>query len=63
MKMATTERFFKTLKDVLLLTEEVKRLNAQNEKLSDKVDAIDRRLIRIETMAELATQKRLPVSD
>lgn len=45
---------FKVLKDVLLLTEEVKRLNANTSKLAEKVESMDNRLVRIETMVEIA---------
>ncbi len=56
--MGMTERFFKTLRDVLVLTDEIKRLNVQNEKLGDKITTLDRRLVRIETLAELSIQQR-----
>lgn len=46
--------------DVLKLTDEVKRLNAQTEKLSDRTLAMDRRLVRLETMVEIAQLKPLP---
>ena len=52
--MAAGERFFKVLRDVLLLTEEVKRLNGQVEKLGEKVERIDKRMVRIETIVEIA---------
>jgi hypothetical protein len=45
--------------DVLKLTDEVKRLNAQTERLSERTLDLDRRMVRLETMVELA-QKRLP---
>jgi SMC interacting uncharacterized protein involved in chromosome segregation len=45
---------FTVLKDVILLTEAVKNLNASTEKLADKVEGIDKRLVRIETMAEMS---------
>ncbi len=45
---------FTVLKDVILLTEAVKQLNTSTEKLSDKVEGIDKRLVRIETMAEMS---------
>lgn len=44
---------FTVLKDVILLTEAVKQLNKSTEKLTDKVEGIDKRLVRIETMAEM----------
>lgn len=63
--MAATDRFFAAIKDVLLLTEEVKRLNKQLETLassveqmSNRIHDVDRRLVRIETMAEMTTQAR-----
>jgi len=45
--------------DVLKLTDEVKRLNVQTEKLGDLTANIDKRLVRLETMVEIA-QKQLP---
>ncbi len=42
------------LLDTLKLTEELKRLNTQTEKLSDKTVDIGKRLVRLETMVELS---------
>ena len=47
------------LLDVLKLTDEVKRLDNLTEKLSDRMLDIDKRLVRLETMVEIA-QKKLP---
>jgi predicted nucleic acid-binding Zn-ribbon protein len=47
------------LLDMLKLTDEVKRLNERTEKLSDRTLDIDKRLVRLETMVEMA-QRRLP---
>ena len=47
------------LLDMLKLTDEVKRLNERTEKLSDRTLDIDKRLVRLETLVEMA-QKRLP---
>ncbi|MCB1753886.1 MAG: hypothetical protein KDJ38_00095 [Gammaproteobacteria bacterium] len=47
------------LVDVLKLTDEVKRLNEQVEKLSDRTFDIDKRVVRLETLVEFA-QKKLP---
>ncbi len=47
------------LMDVLTLTDEVKRLDASTEKLSERTIDIDRRLVRLETMVEIAQQNRL----
>jgi hypothetical protein len=46
--------------DVLKLTDEVKRLNGTTEKLSERTIDIDRRLVRLETMVEIAQNRRLP---
>jgi hypothetical protein len=46
--------------DVLKLTDEVKRLNAVTEKLSERTLNMDRRLVRLETMVELAQRPPLP---
>lgn len=45
--------------DILKLTDEVKRLNGQTEKLGDRTIEIDKRLVRLETMVEIA-QIQLP---
>lgn len=47
------------LVDVLKLTDEVKRLNSTTEKLSERTIDIDKRLVRLETMVEVAQQHRL----
>lgn len=48
------------LLDVLKLTDEVKRLNGTTEKLSERTIDIDKRLVRLETMVEVAQRPRLP---
>ena len=48
------------LLDVLRLTDEVKRLNGATEKLSERTIDIDKRLVRLETMVEVAAQRHLP---
>ncbi|MEA3290977.1 MAG: hypothetical protein U9Q71_01505 [Pseudomonadota bacterium] len=54
------------LLDVIKLTDEVKRLNRQTEKLSERTIDIDKRLVRLETMVEMAqveivkARKQLP---
>ena len=48
------------LLDVLKLTDEVKRLNVATEKLSERTIDIDKRLVRLETMVEIAQRNRLP---
>jgi len=48
------------LLDTLKLTEEVKRLNRDLEKLDDHIVAIDKRVVRLETMVEFAQRPRVP---
>jgi hypothetical protein len=52
------------LVDTLKLTDEVKKLNGLTEKLSDKTIELDKRLVRLETIIEIAkvqgSQKKLP---
>lgn len=48
------------LLDVVKLTDEVKRLNEATERLSERTIDIDKRLVRLETMVEIAQFKRLP---
>ena len=48
------------LLDVVTLTDEVKRLNATTEKLSSRTIDMDKRLVRLETMVEIAQINRLP---
>jgi hypothetical protein len=45
------------LLDLLKLTDEVKRLNVQTEKLSDRTVEIDKRVVRLETMFEIAQKQ------
>ncbi len=45
--------------DTLKLTDEVKSLNKKTEKLSDRTLDIDKRLVRIETMVEIAERLRI----
>jgi hypothetical protein len=58
--MGVTDKFFKAIKDVMLLTNEVKGLTKEVINLSQEIRGIDRRLIRIETMVEIAKGKHLP---
>jgi predicted nuclease with TOPRIM domain len=47
------------LLDVLKLTDEVKRLNSTTEKLAERTIDMDKRLVRLETMVEVAQQRRI----
>ena len=57
-------RWVELLRNVLVLTEEVKRMNRALERLEGRVLDIDRRLVRVETLVEhTATPPRRPSRD
>jgi hypothetical protein len=62
--MAALDRILDGIREVLRLTDEVKRLSEGLKELAVQVREIDRRLVRIETMAEIAkveaVRRRLP---
>ena len=43
--------------DVIKLTDEVKRLNQKTELLSERTIAIDKRVVRLETIIEIAEKQ------
>ena len=51
------------LLDTLTLTEEVKRLNRDIERLNGHVVDVDKRVVRLETMVEIATIRTLPKNE
>ncbi|MDX2347681.1 MAG: hypothetical protein QNK38_02375 [Nitrospirota bacterium] len=51
------------LLDTLKLTDEVKRLNRDVERLGQHVVDVDKRVVRLETMIELAQHQKLPRKD
>jgi hypothetical protein len=52
--MAGRDRIIDGVKEVLRMTDEVKRLSEGLKSLAIEVREIDKRLVRIETMAEIA---------
>ena len=48
--------------DTLKLTDEVKRLNRDIERIETHLLGIDKRVVRIETLVEMAEKNRLPPS-
>ena len=52
--MAGLDRIIDGVKEVLQMTDEVKRLSEGLKSLAIEVREIDKRLVRIETMAEIA---------
>lgn len=65
--MGVSDRLFGLLRDMVVLGEKVEQLDGKNEALGQRVECLvevttdlDRRLIRLETMVELAERLRLP---
>ena len=46
------------LLDMLKLTDEVKQLNQQTEKIAERTIEIDRRVVRLETIIEIKETKK-----
>jgi hypothetical protein len=51
--MSLADQFMSAAKQILLATENIKRLDEKVGRLADDVSGIDRRLIRIETFVEI----------
>jgi hypothetical protein len=51
--MSLADNFMSAAKQILLATENIKRLDEKVGRLADDVSGIDRRLIRIETFVEI----------
>ncbi len=51
--MTLADNFMSAAREILLATENIKRLDEKVQRLADDVSGIDRRLIRIETFVEI----------
>ncbi len=61
--MSLAESFLSTAKDLLMMSENIKRLEARIDSVSTDLNSLDRRVMRIELMIDLAKQqprKRAP---
>jgi hypothetical protein len=56
--MSLAESFLTTARDLLTMTENIKRMDSRIDKLSEENRSLDRRVMRIELMIDLA--KRAP---
>jgi hypothetical protein len=54
--MSLAESFFETAKDLLNMSENIKRMDSRIDKLSDENRSLDRRIMKIELMVDLARQ-------
>jgi hypothetical protein len=55
--MSVADNFMSAAKQILLATENIKRIDEKVHRLADDVSSIDRRLVRIETFVEFAQQR------
>jgi len=51
--VSLAESFLKTAKDMLMMSENIKRLDAQIDRMADGMSGLDRRLMRIEVLIDL----------
>lgn len=61
--MSLADNFMSAAKQILLATENIKRLDDKIHRLADDVAGMDRRLIKIETLIELgqrSSHRRIP---
>jgi hypothetical protein len=60
--MSLAESFLNTAKDMIMMSENIKRLEGRVDLMADGVHSLDRRVMKIELMIELANQpgSRLP---
>lgn len=58
--MSLAESFLSTAKDILLMSENIKRVDSRVDQLAEDLRSIDRRLMKIELLADLARQQPAP---
>jgi hypothetical protein len=62
--MSLTETFLNTARDLLMMSENIKRMDVRIDKITEENRSLDRRLMRIELMVDLAKEhqprKRTP---
>lgn len=54
--MSLAESFFNTAKDLLTMTEDIKRMDVRIDKLAEEHRSLDRRLMKIELMVDIAKE-------
>lgn len=59
--MGATDKFFAAIKEVMVLSTEVKRLAQDVKEMKGSFQDVDRRVVRLETMVEISqSQRKLP---
>jgi hypothetical protein len=56
--MSLAESFFNTAKDLLTMTEDIKRIGVRIDKLAEDHRSLDRGLIKIELMVDIAKESQ-----
>jgi hypothetical protein len=54
--MSLAESFLTTAKDILLMSENIKRMDSRIDRIADDLTGIDRRVMRIELLIDLTKQ-------
>jgi len=54
--MSLAESFLTTAKDILMMSENIKRIDTRLDRIADDLAGVDRRVMRIELMIDLAKQ-------
>ena len=55
--MSLTDAFLTTARDLLMMSENIKRMDSRIDKLADENRILDRRLLKLELMVDLARQQ------
>lgn len=61
--MSLAESFLSTAKDILMMSENIKRMDSRIDRITDDLSGLDRRIMRIEVLIDLTKQnprKSLP---
>jgi len=56
--MSLAESFLTTARDILLMSENIKRVDSRVDQLADDLRGLDRRLMKLEVMVDLARQQQ-----
>ena len=56
--MSLAESFLSTAKDILLMSENIKRVDSRVDQLAEDLRSLDRRLMKLEVMVDLARQQQ-----
>jgi hypothetical protein len=52
--MSLAEQFLSTAKDILMMSENIKRMDSRIDRIADDLTGLDRRIMRIELMIDLS---------